>query len=228
MNLRLQYHPRDGKNLKAQTGKHSSHRAGVDSLLIQRYTFWFSVIYFLIQLYILFDSALYFLIQRYTFWFSVVLFYSVLYTFNSFTVPPTPNTNLHKTDAPALNPHVMPCFEGLDTSQCPNCTGGLYCDGLHCVKKADCTCQYKNKIIMVRNLSLSLHLSLSLLFTLSLHIYFSSGLSITLSLRVLPFFLQKTDIVTTDTCETCQCYSGELRCVPKSCPACASVSTCIT
>lgn len=74
-------------------------------------------------------------------------------------------------------------------------------------------------------LSLSLHLSLSLLFTLSLHIYFSSGLSITLSLRVLPFFLQKTDIVTTDTCETCQCYSGELRCVPKSCPACASVST---
>lgn len=161
---------------------------------------------------ILFDSVLYFLIQ--------------LYTFNSFTVPPTPNTNLHKTDAPALNPHVMPCFEGLDTSQCPNCTGGLYCDGLHCVKKADCTCQYKNKIIMVWNLSLSLHLSLSL--SLSLHIYFSSGLSITLSLRVLSFILQKTDIVTTDTCETCQCYSGELRCVPKSCPACASVSTCIT
>lgn len=161
---------------------------------------WFSVI--------LFDSALYFLIQ--------------LYTFNSFTVPPTPNTNLHKTDAPALNPHVMPCFEGLDTSQCPNCTGGLYCDGLHCVKKADCTCQYKNKIIMVRNLSLSFSLFLSL------NIYLSSGLSIPLSLRVLSFFLQKTDIVTTDTCETCQCYSGELRCVPKSCPPCASVSTCIT
>lgn len=173
MNLRLQYHPRDGENLKAQTGKHSSHRAGVDSLLIQRYTFWFSVIYFLIQLYILFDSALYFLIQRYTFWFSVVLFYSVLYTFNSFTVPPTPNTNLHKTDAPALNPHVMPCFEGLDTSQCPNCTGGLYCDGLHCVKKADCTCQYKNKIIMVRNLSLSPSIFLFLSFTLSLSISIS-------------------------------------------------------
>lgn len=65
-------------------------------------------------------------------------------------------------------------------------------------------------------------------FFLSLNIYLSSGLSIPLSLRVLSFFLQKTDIVTTDTCETCQCYSGELRCVPKSCPPCASVSTCIT
>lgn len=99
------------------------------------------------------DSALYFLIQ--------------LNTFNLFTVPPipTPNTNLHKTDAPALNPHVMPCFEGLDTSQCPNCTGGLYCDGLHCVKKADCTCQYKNKIIMVSDLSLSLSLSSGLSFS---------------------------------------------------------------
>lgn len=138
-----------------------------------------------------------------------------LYTFNLFTVPPTPNTNLHKTDAPALNPHVMPCFEGLDTSQCPNCTGGLYCDGLHCVKKADCTCQYKNKIIMVSD-SLSLSLTLSI------------SLSLRNGLRILSFFLQKTDIVTTDTCETCQCYSGELRCVPKSCPACASVSTCIT
>lgn len=63
MNLRLQYHPRDGENLKAQTGKHSSHRAGVDSL------------YFLIQCYILFDSALY------TFWFSVILFDLVLYFF---------------------------------------------------------------------------------------------------------------------------------------------------
>lgn len=116
---------------------------------------WFSVI--------LFDSALYFLIQ--------------LYTFNSFTVPPTPNTNLHKTDAPALNPHVMPCFEGLDTSQCPNCTGGLYCDGLHCVKKADCTCQYKNKIIMVRNLSLSFSFSLSQYLSLirPLHTSFSKS-----------------------------------------------------
>ncbi|XP_061179555.1 hemocytin-like [Saccostrea echinata] len=96
---------------------------------------------------------------------------------------PMPNTNLYKTVAPVLNPHVVSCFEGLDTSQCPNCSAGLYCDGMRCVKKADCTCQYNNKIIM------------------------------------------KSDIVTTDMCETCQCYSGELRCVPKSCPPCSAGET---
>lgn len=66
-----------------------------------------------------------------------------------FSVPPTPDTHLHKTVAPAQNPHVVPCFEGLDTSHCPNCSAGLYCDGMQCVRKADCTCQYKNKIIGV-------------------------------------------------------------------------------
>lgn len=192
MNLRLQYHPRDGENLKAQTGKHSSHRAGVDSLLIQHYTFWFSVI-LLIHL--------------------------------QYHPPPTP------TFTRQMPPHWTPTSCHVLRDWTPLSAPTVLVD----YTVTDCTVWRKQTApVSTRtksswygtSLSLSLHLSLSL--SLSLHIYFSSGLSITLSLRVLSFILQKTDIVTTDTCETCQCYSGELRCVPKSCPACASVSTCIT
>lgn len=161
------------------------------------------------------DSALYFLIQCYTFWFRVKYFVIHL----QYHPPPTP------TFTRQMPPHWTPTSCLVLRDWTPPSAPTVLVD----YTVTDCTVWRKQTApVSTRtksswygtSLSLSPHLSLSLVHSLSL--------SITLSLRVLSFILQKTDIVTTDTCETCQCYSGELRCVPKSCPACASVSTCIT
>ena len=40
-----------------------------------------------------------------------------------------------------------------------------------------------------------------------------------------PLILQPLDIVTGTQCESCQCFGGLVKCIPKTCPDCASVST---
>lgn len=186
------------------------------------YTFWFSFIYFLIQ--------------RYTSWFSVILFDLVLYFFIQCYIllihlqyhpPPTP------TFTRQMPPHWTPTSCLVLRDWTPPSAPTVLVD----YTVTDCTVWRKQTApVSTRtksswygtSLSLSPSFSFSRSLSLSRYLFLIRPLHITLSLRVLSFFLQKTDIVTTDTCETCQCYSGELRCVPKSCPACASVSTCIT
>ncbi|KAJ8313527.1 hypothetical protein KUTeg_008088 [Tegillarca granosa] len=43
---------------------------------------------------------------------------------------------------------ALPCFEGMDTSQCPaSCPAGQFCDGMKCVVKEQCTCNINGHVV---------------------------------------------------------------------------------
>lgn len=50
------------------------------------------------------------------------------------------------------------CYPGVDTSHCPRCAPGYYCDGLKCVLKSECPCMIENGILRVsRKLMVKFH-----------------------------------------------------------------------
>ncbi|XP_053374175.1 mucin-5AC-like [Mercenaria mercenaria] len=66
----------------------------------------------------------------------------------------TNSTNAHHETTQPVNTtgysHLTPCFHGLDISACPTegCEDGLFCDGLKCVKKEECTCMVDGQIVL--------------------------------------------------------------------------------
>ncbi|KAK3108253.1 hypothetical protein FSP39_004202 [Pinctada imbricata] len=100
------------------------------------------------------------------------------------TAKPTTTVTAAKGDrtTKAVTP-LRPCYPGLDTSRCPTCPDGQFCDGLKCVSKDQCTCIYNGKA------------------------------------------MRPMDIITGTKCESCQCFGGLVKCIPKTCPDCASDET---
>ncbi|BFZ02512.1 hypothetical protein BsWGS_05551 [Bradybaena similaris] len=64
---------------------------------------------------------------------------------------PTPEcvSGTPRTVAPATldSKSPMTCYPGVDTSHCPRCAPGYYCDGLKCVLKSECPCMIENGIL---------------------------------------------------------------------------------
>ncbi|XP_048245023.1 mucin-5AC-like isoform X2 [Haliotis rufescens] len=61
------------------------------------------------------------------------------------------------TAGPSVSPpiNVIPCYTGMDLSQCPKegCSNGYYCDGVQCVKKAECPCMIDGQVVLPGQIS---------------------------------------------------------------------------
>ncbi|XP_067650638.1 mucin-5AC-like [Haliotis asinina] len=93
---------------------------------------------------------------------------------------PTATPTAGPSVAPTFNANLIPCYTGMDLSQCPKegCSSGFFCDGVRCVRKAECPCMIDGQVVL------------------------------------------PGQITQNSNCDTCQCVSGEVKCLPKTCPDC--------
>ncbi|XP_046550875.1 hemocytin-like [Haliotis rubra] len=93
---------------------------------------------------------------------------------------PTATPTAGPSVSPTYNVNLIPCYTGMDLSQCPKegCSSGFFCDGVKCVRKAECPCMIDGQVVL------------------------------------------PGQITQNSNCDTCQCVSGEVKCLPKTCPDC--------